>query len=396
MKKKQMMVLAVTLTLSAALSLPLVPAGAQGQTTPQVYVVNLQVVQNPDGSQSVVTPKGDLAPLPGGGVNGAVAQIYMGAQGGYWYTDRNGQTIDLAPAVQQLKARREGLQRASADQIPQYAPNPYSQPSQSQSQEQGQSQSSGSSGNSALGTGLAAAAGAGLGAMAGTAMTHGYYNAPYGTPMYYGANGNPYYWGNNNQPLQDLNENQKVALYNSRQVKNQQQAAMVQGRQETQQAAISQTGTNQAQRQAAYTANNTPAYAQGAGAHADLQKQQQWYQQQMSQNPQRFAGQNENPFVNRDGGSGGRFGGASADASERGGQGGGRFGGGEGAQAGGRFGGGEGAPGGGRFGGGEGAQAGGRFGGGEGASRFGGGEGGSRFGGGQGGGRFGGGGRRGR
>ncbi|HMY51434.1 MAG TPA: hypothetical protein PK671_00730, partial [Candidatus Obscuribacter sp.] len=358
MKKKQMMVLAVTLTLSVALSLPVVPAGAQGQTTPQVYVVNLQVVQNPDGSQSVVTPKGDLAPLPGGGVNGAVAQIYMGAQGGYWYTDRNGQTIDLAPAVQQLKARREGLQRASADQIPQYAPNPYSQQSQSQSQTQSQtqSQSSGSSGGSALGTGLAAAAGAGLGAMAGTAMTHGYYNAPYGTPMYYGANGNPYYWGGDNQPLQNLNENQQVALYNSRQVKNQQQAAMVQGRQETQQAAISQTGTNQAQRQAAYSANNAPAYSQGAaqegmaarqanggaGAHADLQKQQQWYQQQMSQNPQRFAGQNENPFVNRDGGSGGRFGGASADASERGAQGGGRFGGGEGGQGGGRFGGGEG------------------------------------------------------
>lgn len=132
---------------------------------PQVSMVSLQVVQNADGTQSVITPKGDLAPLPGAGVQGNTAVIYMGAQGGFWYTDRTGQTVNLDAAVKALQARRASGQQAV--QVPQYAPIPYYQEQpQQQVQQQPQqqvyqSQSGGSGSGAAAALGTAAAAGLG-------------------------------------------------------------------------------------------------------------------------------------------------------------------------------------------------------------------------------------------
>lgn len=282
--------LLTTLCLSAVLLLS-APAWAQG-TQPQVSVVTLQIVQNPDGSQSVITPKGDLAPLPGAGVYGNTAQIFMGAQGGFWYTDRNGQSVDLDEAVKALQARRAGnLQKA---QVPQYAPQPYYQAQQQAPQQQqaptevtNNYNSSGNSGSGAMGA-VGTAAAAGLGAMAGAAMSNSYYNAPYGTPMYYGANGQAYGYHNGEQ-FQDLNENQKMALYNQNQIK-----------QQNQQQAIQQTATNQQNRQSSMSENQTNRQT-AYGGQENYQKQQQWYQEQQKQNPQRFQQAASNPFVAQSG-----------------------------------------------------------------------------------------------
>lgn len=301
--------------LSAALLLS-TPAWAQGGQ-PQVSVVTLQVVQNPDGSQSVITPKGDLAPLPGSGVYGNTAQIYMGAKGGFWYTDRNGQSVDLDAAVRQLQARRAGAQQAV--QVPQYAPQPYYQvPSQqAPPQQQAAAQpaeitnnynSSGGSSNSGGGMGaVGTAAAAGLGAMAGAAMSNSYYNAPYGTPMYYGANGQAYGYHNGEQ-FEDLNQNQKMALYNHNQIKQQNQQQM-------QQQALQQTQTNQQNRQGSMTENQTNRQTAYSRQHENYQKQQQWYQDQQKQNPQRFQQAENNPFVAQGGSA---RDGASNFAQERG------------------------------------------------------------------------------
>ena len=283
--------LLTTICLSATLLLA-APAWAQNET-PQVSAVTLQVVQNSDGSQSVITPKGDLARLPGPGVNGNTAQIYMGSQGGFWYSDRNGQTVNLTDAVKQLQARRASSQQAV--QVPQYAPQPY-YPQQQQQQQS----NTGSAVMGAAGT----AAAAGLGAMAGAAMSNNYYNAPYGTPMHYGANGNPYYYNNGDrQDFQDLNQNQKMAMYNHNQVK-----------QQNQQAAVQQTQTNQTNRQESMQGNQSNRQAAyGNSGHEDYQKQQQWYQNQQKQNPQQFQRSENNPFVNQ---SAGGFG-QNRDGGER-------------------------------------------------------------------------------
>jgi uncharacterized membrane protein YgcG len=253
-------------------------AYGQAPAPPQIYMVTLQVVTNADGTHSVITPKGDLADLPGAGPSGSVAQVYYGSQGGFWYTDRTGQTIDLTPSAQALATRRAAAQQAT--QVPQYAPEPqYSSTSSSYS---------GSSVGSAMGT----AAAAGMGAMAGAAMTN-YYRAPYGAPMYYGHDGG-YYWDNGERrKLEDLDQNQKKAVYVKRQNdQNQKQAVMQQASQNRQ-----------------------------ASAQQDFQKQQQWYNQQRQQNPDRFqsasASAGSNPFVNeRSGGRGER----SAGSGGRGGR----------------------------------------------------------------------------
>lgn len=285
--------LLTTICLSAALLLS-APTWAQG-AQPQVSVVTLQVVQNPDGSQSVITPKGDLAPLPGSGVLGNTAQIYMGAKGGFWYTDRNGQSVDLDSAVRQLQARRAGAQQAV--QVPQYAPQPYYQAPQQQqaaappteiTNNYNSSGGSGSSGSGAMGA-VGTAAAAGLGAMAGAAMSNSYYNAPYGTPMYYGANGQAYGYHNGEQ-FEDLNQNQKMALYNQNQIKQQNQQQM-------QQQALQQTQTNQQNRQGSMSENQTNRQTAYGAQHENYQKQQQWYQDQQRQNPSRFQQSENNPFV---------------------------------------------------------------------------------------------------
>jgi hypothetical protein len=315
-------------------------AFAQNQQQPQVSMVNLQVVANPDGSQSVVTPKGDLAFLPGKGVDGSVAQIYMGSQGGFWYVDRTGQTVDLTPAVDSLKARR-----ARAAQVPQYAPMPEygaygggynGQPSQQQydqqqmqmqqqqlqmqqqqmqmqqQQEQQASQEKSSDGGgrgsgvlSAVGT----AAAAGAGAMAGAALSNNrYYNAPYGTPYYYGNGGNPYYYDHNNErrEMDDLSPNQKAVMYNKHQIN--------QKNQQSQQAAVSQAQTNrqsqqanresqQASRQSQFAAAGQPQGDHQSRQHQNYQQQQLWYSSQLKDNPNKFQRSESNPFANEHSGS---------------------------------------------------------------------------------------------
>lgn len=86
MKRQQLA--AVVISASFFLAAPYASAHAQ---TPQVSVATLKVVENQYDSQSVITPKGDLAFLPGKGVKGDVAKIYMGSQGGLWYEARTDQ-----------------------------------------------------------------------------------------------------------------------------------------------------------------------------------------------------------------------------------------------------------------------------------------------------------------
>lgn len=283
-----------------------VSAMAQDQ---QVSVVNLKVVRNMAGGQSVITPKGDLAPLPGSGVSGDVAQIFFGSQGGFWYVDQSGKTIDLASTVKDLQARRAQL-------VPQYAPiaspvyaapptsvspappmqNNYSEQSANnqsvnyaQSQNYNQSQSSGSGHSGAVGSAATAAVAAAGGAALGAAMSNGYYNVPYGTPMYY-RNGNPYYYRDgDHREIEDLNENQKAVLVNKRRIENQQQEQLVQQRQANQQ----ERQSNQQSRQ--------DQWQQKSNEHQEsFNRQQQWYQNEMKQNPGRFERSSENPFASRE------------------------------------------------------------------------------------------------
>lgn len=141
----------------------------------QVSVVTLQTRPGPGGSQMVVTPKGLVLPLPGAGVNGSTVQIYIGAQGGYWYVDKNNETVDLTSII-------SAMQNAQKTQnVPQYAPQPevtnnYNEAPQT------------ASGAAAAGIGAMA------GSMLGAAMTNSYYNnVPYGTPIHYPVGGYPYY-----------------------------------------------------------------------------------------------------------------------------------------------------------------------------------------------------------
>lgn len=317
------------LSISAWIALPC-EVSAQGGA-PTVSTVTLQVVPGQQGQQDVITPRGMAVPLPGAGVNGNSVQIYMGSQGGYWYIDRNGQNVDLTGYVQQFRSTAG----QAAGQVPQYAAAPA--PVQIVNE---QAPSSGGSGSSGMGTAAAAGLGAGLGAMAGAAMSGAYYNngyynnVPYGTPVYYPRGGNPYYVnaGGNN-----VNVNH------------------------------SYTGD---------TTNvkaNQPNYDHHTN---ELEKQQQWYQNQQKENSKQFKAwqknSGDNPFVNQenqgrrgrfgnaaaqdDSGRGGRFGRRGGDSNAggavRSGDEGGRFGGGgrfQRGDGGGRFAGGN-AGGGGRFG----------------------------------------------
>lgn len=356
---------ALSMSLALSFSTGLLPAKAQQeQGQPQVSVVHLQVQPGSNGQQMVLTPRGYLVPLPGRGVNGGVADIYMGNNGGFWYVDKDGQTEDLTNYVAKLRAQAGQLQQASP---PQYSPaqttNNYYNNTNSNNT------TSGGSG-SGTGTAVATAAAAGLGAMAGAAMTNGYYNnVPYGTPMYYGARG-PYYNNGNGSNVfvnqdGDVNWNNVAAANNMQNYHQQQQlnqaAAYQNANQQQREQAVS---SNQQARQSAY--GNSQGQQESAQR---FQQQQQWYNNQLSSNKtqaaawQQSAG-GENPFVRQgsgrfgqgqqDGAAAGRFGQAQQDGAA-----GGRFGQSEGGAEGGRF---KQAGEGGRFGGGEG----GRFGGGEG------------------------------
>lgn len=256
------------------------PVLAQDNSEPQVSMVTLKAVKGPGGGTAVITPKGMVAPLPGAGVNGDTAQIFIGSSGGFWYTDKNGQNVDLTEAVHRFQAQTANMTPA---QVPQYAPQPYYQQAP---QEQVQNQSSSNSGgSSAMGT----AAAAGLGAMTGAAVTglinRSYYDAPYGTPMYYGAGG-PYYYNNGERmTVNDLSPNQKAFAYNQYSSNQQEQA-------QRQAAAQQHYQTKQSNMQTAYSQHQS-----------NIQQQQNWYQNQLKENPQRKESwQNQrnsgnNPFV---------------------------------------------------------------------------------------------------
>jgi hypothetical protein len=271
---------------SALLLLGIPFADAQNQQVPDVSYVNLQVVHNADGSQSVITPKGDLAVLPGPGVAGDVAQIYFGSQGGFWYTDRTGKTVDLSKTVEALQARR--ARAAQASQIPQYAPVPQQDYYQEGGQDDGEGDDDdggrrgGRVGN-AVNTAVTATA-AGVGAAAGAALSNNYYRAPYGTPMYYGAHGPYYYDHGERRELDDinLNQNQKVAIHNKRTIEKQNQ-----------------------QKAASHLASQ-----RGSSA-SNFEAQQNYYHQQRQANPERFQHSGDNPFTRGEGrsarsGGGGR------------------------------------------------------------------------------------------
>jgi hypothetical protein len=282
--------------LPAAALLALLLAGApcahsQSQQVPDVQIVNLQVVQNQDGSQSVITPKGDLAHLPGAGVKGDAAQIYFGSKGGFWYVDRNGTTVDLSSEVQALQARR--ARTAPQQQVPQYAPV-----AQEAYYDEAPQQST-NNGGGALNTAVTATA-AGLGAAAGAAMSN-HYNTPYGTPYYYGAGARPYY-NNNGQRRElddvNLNQNQKAVMYNKRQLDKQPN--------------VQASGQASAHAQQARESREGRKSASGG---ANFQKQENWYKDQRQQDPQRFQQTASNPFTNDGGSRGGREGRSEARSS---------------------------------------------------------------------------------
>jgi hypothetical protein len=212
------------ISLGLALSISVAaPRIAVAQVTqPTISVVTLQIVPGQQGQQCVLTPRGYVVPLPGPGTNQNSVQIFMGAQGGYWYVDKNGQNVDLTPAVQQYQAMiREAGQQARPGQqpmqVPQYAPAPAPVTIVNQ-----QPPSSGNM-NYAMGA-MGTATAAGLGAMAGSAMANssnnsGYYHVPYGTPMYYPHGASPYYMGEGNKPVavepSMYNNAEKSGLYNN-------------------------------------------------------------------------------------------------------------------------------------------------------------------------------------
>ena len=302
--------LSLSIALSVFAALP-AEVRAQAPGSPTVSVVTLQVLPGQGGGEQVVTPRGMVVPLPGAGVNGNVVQIYIGSQGGYWYVDRYGQTVDLTAAVQQFRAM-SGQAPPQTAQPPQDAPQPSVQVVNEQPQSSG--------GGGGVGSSLMTATAAGLGAMAGSALTNNSYwnNVPYGTPLYYGQGAHPYYRGPQGNNV-NIDSNRTVN-------------------------ASANVNENQIH------ANN-------------LQKQQEWYNQQARSGSEQFKNwqnQTENPFVRSDAGPMANTGaGGSGRSGRRG-----RFGGGGGAaDAGGRdFGGGGAGDAGGRdLGGGGAGDAGGRF-----------------------------------
>ncbi len=398
----------------------------QSSGSPQVSVVTLQTQPGPGGTQMVVTPKGMVVPLPGVGVNAPVVPIYIGANGGYWYVDKNNQQVDLTPAVRAMQANATMTQQAA--NVPQYAPQPQQITNNYNSSGQ---QSSGS--NAAV-----TAAAAGLGAMAGAAMTQPYYNnVPYGTPIHYGAAAVPYYNqggkpvyinnSTNSVNYEQANAYHATAVQQQASWYNQQQAAQTAAAKTWQQetnnpfvraeyqnpaasqytaaegaAAANQYNKNNSSQYTAaegaaaanqYNKNNSSKYsgAEGAAAANQYNKNNasQYSGAQGAAAAGRYNQNNDAKYSGADGAAAAgrynqnndsKYSGADGAAAagrnaQAGGEGGGRFGGASGGEGGGRFGGASGGEGGGRFGGASGGQGGGRFGGasgGQGGGRFGG------------------------
>ena len=183
------------------------PTQSLAQGAPTVSMVTLQTVPGENGQQMVITPRGKAVPLPGPGVDASAVNIYMGSQGGYWYTDKTGQNVDLTSAVQyyqRMQAQNGGAgYNGGLVNVPQYAPEPVVNNYYNQN-----GTGSGGGSSSSGGSGAGTAVMAGLGAATGAAVTNaimgssynsgGYYHGvPYGMPVYYGAHNNPYYTDRN-------------------------------------------------------------------------------------------------------------------------------------------------------------------------------------------------------
>jgi len=323
-------VLGPALALSTLLAMAVLPNAAWAQGQPSVQSVSLAVQQSANGSQSVITPRGYLVPLPGPGVNSSVVSIYMGNNGGFWYTDRHGQNVDITSYVQEIRAKYGQMQQATPPQYapvavqPQYvaagmppqeyaAPPQYSTSAAPPQYAQQQQQTSSSS----AGTGLAAAAGAMAGSMAGAAMANtGYYhNVPYGTPMYYGNNGRPAY--NDDRGHQvfvnddgDVKWNNVYAANNIQKANQEQKISQAQAYNQHQNAQQTQNMEQmQQQRAAAGSQSSQRGMSQQFSDQQkqQFQQQQSWYQNQ-SKDKTRAEGwqknsQGDNPFVRQ--GSGG-------------------------------------------------------------------------------------------
>ncbi len=345
------------------------PSATQPSDASQVSVVTLQTQPGPGGTQMVVTPKGMVVPLPGPGVNASVVAIYIGANGGYWYVDKNNQQVDLTPAVRAMQANASMSQQTT--NVPQYAPQPQQVTNNYNSS--GQT----SNGTSALGT----AAAAGLGAMAGTAMTQSYYNnVPYGTPLHYGVAAAPYYnqggkpiYVNNSTNTANFEQTnayhatavqQQASWYNQQQAaqtaaaKNWQQQTnnpFVRADYQNQATASQYSGAQGAAAASRYNQNNSSQYSGAQGAAAASRYNQNNSSQYSGAQGAAAAGRyNQNNSSQYSGAQGAAAAGRNAQANE---------GGASGAAGGGRFGGASGAAGDGRFGGASGAAGGGRFGG---------------------------------
>lgn len=275
MRKKLACVFGALLIAGSVAIVSPTPMFAQG--SPTVSMVTLQTMPGQNGQQMVVLPRGKVVPLPGAGVNANAVNIYMGSQGGYWYTDKNGQNVDLTSAVQYLQRMQAqgGAGMAGAPvNVPQYAPQPVVNNYYNNENGSGSGGSSSSSGGSAAGTAVAA----GLGAATGAALTNalmdtnynsGYYHGvPYGMPVYYNNHNQPYYvdrGGNNvyvnNQQEYNRNVNASATQNNINNVNNQHVNA--------------------------------------------LNQQQKWYSQQAQNHTEQFSNWqqskgSENPFVHQD------------------------------------------------------------------------------------------------
>lgn len=154
-------------------------AGAGAALPPgDVSMVTLKTEVGPGGQQLVITPKGMAVPLPGAGVSGKAVQIYMGSNGGYWYTDKDHHRVDLTSQIQRLQAHASA-EGGRTFTPPQFAPN-------------AQSHMPVVPGATAGGAGLAAMAGA-------TPAGSTWDTVPYGAPVHYGAAAQPYYNQNGKQ-----------------------------------------------------------------------------------------------------------------------------------------------------------------------------------------------------
>lgn len=182
--KKSILAISLAVSLSMTFASEVLAQGGQpvGQTSMTLY----QVVTDNSGQQYIVTKAGPKLPLPGAGLAPGTQQvaIYRDQANNYWYTDRNGNPVEVT--AQQLQSYLNKLYASSQGQAS----------SNSNNNSSSNSNSGSSRGLGALGTGLAAAGGA----AAGAAITNSIYNnndyyhgVPYGVPLYRAANNQPYY-----------------------------------------------------------------------------------------------------------------------------------------------------------------------------------------------------------